>query len=60
MKERILKIKLLLLILRSIFQLKGLSFYCWDEWVVGGFPDLAEVIQYKMVRASGSSSSNPR
>lgn len=51
----IFRIKLFLLILRIV----GLHLDCWDEWVVNGFSDFAEVIQYKMVRSSGASSSNP-
>lgn len=53
------KRKLLLLIVRILFQTKGIHLFWWDEWVVSAFPDLAEIIQYKMVRGSGASSSNP-
>lgn len=60
MRQSIRKIKrLLLFFIRIFFQVKGLHFYFWDEWAVGGFSDLAEVIQYKMVRGSGASSSTP-
>lgn len=49
------KIKRLFILLAFLF----LDFSCWDRCKVSGFPDLGEIIQYKMDRGSGSSSSKP-